>query len=174
VAEAQIEITQVRSLIGRVEGQRRTMRALGLRKIRQTVTQPDRPEIRGMIRKVAHLVEVRYPGEEVVDLQPGQEPKGAGNPAAGPSVADDDAAARAEALEEIREAEPATPLGDLVDNAPTLTSVENPDRPKPAAGTVVDDAADETPVSDRLDPEVDTTDTTDATDAAEDTTEDES
>jgi ribosomal protein L30 len=39
----------------------RTVRALGLRRIRQTVTQPDRPEIRGMIAKVAHLVEVRYP-----------------------------------------------------------------------------------------------------------------
>jgi large subunit ribosomal protein L30 len=158
MAEPQIEITQVRSLIGRIEGQRRTMRALGLRKIRQTVTQPDRPEIRGMIRKVAHLVEVRYPGEdEIVELQPGQEPKGPGQPAAGPSVPDEEAAERAEALEEIREQEGSAPLGDLVENAPTLTSVDNPDRPKPAAGTVVDDAEDESPVADLLDPDVDTT-----------------
>jgi large subunit ribosomal protein L30 len=161
MAEAQIEITQTRSLIGRVDGQRRTMRALGLRKIRQTVTQPDRPEIRGMIRKVAHLVEVRYPGEELLDLQPGQEPKGAGNAPAGPSVADDESTERAEALEEIREHEgEGTALGDLVENAPTLTSVENPDRPKPAAGTVVDDEEEETPVSDLLDPDVDTSDRT--------------
>jgi large subunit ribosomal protein L30 len=163
MAEPQIEITQTRSLIGRVEGQRRTMRSLGLRKIRQTVTQPDRPEIRGMIRKVAHLVEVRYPGEdEILGIQPGQEPKGAGNPPAGPSVPDDEAAERAEALQEIREAEgESTPLGDLVENAPTLTSVENPDRPKPAAGTAIDDEEEETPISDLLDPDVDTAGATD-------------
>ena len=71
---AQLVITQVRSLIGAQEAQRRTVRALGLRKIRQTVTQPDRPEIRGMIAKVAHLVEVRV-GDEVLDLEPGQEPE---------------------------------------------------------------------------------------------------
>ena len=99
MSEAQIEITQVRSLIGSQEAQRRTVRALGLRKIRHTVTQPDRPEIRGMISKVAHLVQVRYPGEdEAVDIEPGQEPKGAGNPAAGRDVADDEA-------QDLREAE---------------------------------------------------------------------
>jgi large subunit ribosomal protein L30 len=75
MAERQIEITQTRSLIGSQQGQRRTVRALGLRRIRHTVTQPDRPEIRGMIAKVAHLVEVRYPGDdEPLHLEPGQEP----------------------------------------------------------------------------------------------------
>jgi large subunit ribosomal protein L30 len=159
---ADIEITQVRSVIGRVESQRATMRSLGLRRMHQTVTQPDRPEIRGMIRKVAHLVEVRYPGDDApLDLEPGQEPKGEGNPAAGPSVADEEAAERAEALEEIREQEgEGTSLGDLVENPATLTSVENPDRPKPAAGTVVEDAEEETPVSDLLDPEESTEDET--------------
>jgi large subunit ribosomal protein L30 len=161
MAEARIQITQTRSLIGRVEGQRRTMRALGLRKIRQTVTQPDRPEIRGMIAKVAHLVEVRYPdAAEALDLEPGQEPKGEGNPPAGPSVADEEAADRAEALEEIRAEEGGTALGDLVENAPGLSSVENPDRPKPAAGTPIDDAAEETPVADLLNPDVSTEDET--------------
>ena len=53
-----LRITQVRSLIGTNPGQRRTVRALGLRRIRDSVTQPDRPEIRGMITKVSHLVEV--------------------------------------------------------------------------------------------------------------------
>ncbi|MDP9022732.1 MAG: 50S ribosomal protein L30 [Actinomycetota bacterium] len=52
-----MRITQIRSLIGRPRGQRDTVRSLGLRRIRHTVVQPDRPEIRGMLRKVAHLVE---------------------------------------------------------------------------------------------------------------------
>ncbi len=85
-----IEIKQVRSAIGRGQDQRATLRSLGLRKLHQTVTQPDRPEIRGMIRKIAHLVEVRYPGDpEPLDLEPGQEPKGPGQPPAGPSVTED-------------------------------------------------------------------------------------
>lgn len=54
-----LEITQVRSLIGAKADQRATVRSLGLRRIRHTVTQPDRPEIRGMVAKVAHLVTVR-------------------------------------------------------------------------------------------------------------------
>jgi len=69
----ELVITQVRSAIGAQQSQRRTLRALGLRRIRHSVTQPDRPEIRGMIAKVAHLVEVRV-GDEVLDLEPGQEP----------------------------------------------------------------------------------------------------
>lgn len=68
-----LQITQVRSVIGRPQDQRRTVRSLGLRRIHHTVTQPDRPEIRGMVAKVAHLVEVRY-GDAVVALEPGQEP----------------------------------------------------------------------------------------------------
>ncbi len=58
MAETTLRITQVRSLVGSRQDQRRTVRALGLRRIRHTVTQPDRPEIRGMIAKVSHLVEV--------------------------------------------------------------------------------------------------------------------
>ena len=58
MAAATLRITQVRSLIGSKQDQRRTVRSLGLRRIRHTVTQPDRPEIRGMIAKVSHLVEV--------------------------------------------------------------------------------------------------------------------
>ena len=58
MAQSTLRITQVRSLIGQKQDQRRTVRALGLRRIRHTVTQPDRPEIRGMIAKVSHLVEV--------------------------------------------------------------------------------------------------------------------
>jgi len=51
-----LRITQVRSLIGRPHPQRETVRSLGLKRIRHTVEQPDRPEIRGMLRKVPHLV----------------------------------------------------------------------------------------------------------------------
>lgn len=70
-----IEITQVRSTIGAQQAQRRTLRALGLRGIHQTVTQADRPEIHGMLAKVAHLIEVRRPGDELpMGLEPGQEP----------------------------------------------------------------------------------------------------
>ncbi|HEX21182.1 MAG TPA: 50S ribosomal protein L30 [Actinobacteria bacterium] len=55
---ARLRITQTRSLIGRPKDQRDTVRALGLRRIRHTVEQADRPEIQGMINKVIHLVKV--------------------------------------------------------------------------------------------------------------------
>lgn len=54
-----LEITLKRSLIGRTEEQRVTAQTLGLRKIRQTVVKPDNEAIRGMVRKVNHLVEVK-------------------------------------------------------------------------------------------------------------------
>jgi large subunit ribosomal protein L30 len=60
-----LSITQVRSLIGSKSDQRRTMRSLGLRRIRHTVVQPDSPQIRGMIAKVSHLVEVRELDQDV-------------------------------------------------------------------------------------------------------------
>ncbi len=69
-----LEITQVRSPIGSKRDQRRTLRALGLRRMRHTVTHSDRPEIRGMLAKVAHLIEVRRPGDDApMELEPGQE-----------------------------------------------------------------------------------------------------
>ncbi|RMF84077.1 MAG: 50S ribosomal protein L30 [Nitrospirae bacterium] len=55
---AKLIITQVRSAIGRPRDQRATLRGLGLRRIRHTVERPDTPAIRGMVRKVAHLVQV--------------------------------------------------------------------------------------------------------------------
>jgi large subunit ribosomal protein L30 len=55
---ATLRITQVRSSIGAKPKQRGTLRALGLRRIRQTVEHPDRPEIRGMVERVPHLVTV--------------------------------------------------------------------------------------------------------------------
>ncbi len=55
---AQIKITLTRSLIGYPQDQRRTVKALGLGKIRTYVIQEDTPTIRGMIHKVEHLVKV--------------------------------------------------------------------------------------------------------------------
>ena len=53
-----LQITQVKSTIGRQEKQRRTMLALGLKKIGDSVEHEDTPQIRGMIFQVKHLVEV--------------------------------------------------------------------------------------------------------------------
>lgn len=54
----QLKVTQVRSVIGGTDGQRATVRGLGLKRIGDSVVKEDRPEIRGMIRAVAHLVTV--------------------------------------------------------------------------------------------------------------------
>jgi len=53
-----LKVTLTRSLIGRVEAQKATVQALGLKKIRQTVEHQDNPAVRGMINKVSHLVSV--------------------------------------------------------------------------------------------------------------------
>ncbi len=55
---ASIKITQVRSAIDRPERQKRTLKALGLRKINHTVEQEDTDVIMGMVEKVSHLVRV--------------------------------------------------------------------------------------------------------------------
>jgi large subunit ribosomal protein L30 len=53
-----IKITLIRSTIGRKPNQRKTVAALGLRKINRSVIKDARPEILGMVRTVAHLVKV--------------------------------------------------------------------------------------------------------------------
>jgi large subunit ribosomal protein L30 len=55
---ADVRVTQVRSAASRKADQGRTLRALGLTRIRSSVVHEDRPEILGMINKVSHLVEV--------------------------------------------------------------------------------------------------------------------
>lgn len=55
---SQIKITQTKSIIGRRADHRRTMRALGLRKMNHTVVHEDSPQIRGMIHQVRYMVEV--------------------------------------------------------------------------------------------------------------------
>ena len=59
MAEGRLEIKQIRSSIGRPKRHRRTLVALGFKHHQDVVVQPDNPAIRGMIEKVAHLVEVR-------------------------------------------------------------------------------------------------------------------
>ena len=56
--EKQVAVKLVRSLIGRSKRQKATLCALGLRKINQTVLHADRPQVRGMINTVQHVVEV--------------------------------------------------------------------------------------------------------------------
>jgi len=57
-SEKTLRITQVRSAIGLPNDQKATVRALGLKRMHDTVEQADTPVIRGMIFKVKHLVEV--------------------------------------------------------------------------------------------------------------------
>jgi large subunit ribosomal protein L30 len=60
---SRLKVTQVRSVIDRPRDQKDTVRRLGLHRIDDTVVKDDRPEIRGMIEKVRHLVSV----EEIED-----------------------------------------------------------------------------------------------------------
>jgi len=55
---ATIKVTKVKSAIKRTQNQKRTLEALGLKKIGQTVEHQDTPNILGMIKKVNHLVSV--------------------------------------------------------------------------------------------------------------------
>ncbi|HVB75264.1 MAG TPA: 50S ribosomal protein L30 [Ktedonobacteraceae bacterium] len=59
---ATLRVKYVRSSIGYPKDQKATIRGLGLRKLQQTVEHEDNPAVRGMIRKVIHLVQV----EEVI------------------------------------------------------------------------------------------------------------
>jgi large subunit ribosomal protein L30 len=60
-----LKVTQTRSPIGGTQRQRATLRALGLKRIRDVVVVADRPELRGMVNAVAHLVST----EEVADQE---------------------------------------------------------------------------------------------------------
>jgi large subunit ribosomal protein L30 len=55
---ARLKITQLKSGIGNKRNQRETLRTLGLKRIRDVVVKEDRPEIRGMVATVTHLVSV--------------------------------------------------------------------------------------------------------------------
>jgi large subunit ribosomal protein L30 len=55
---SKLKVTQVRSGIGKPQDQRQTLAGLGLKKLRKTVELEDTPSIRGMVKKVIHLVDV--------------------------------------------------------------------------------------------------------------------
>ncbi len=55
---AKLKLTQVRSATSRGKKQQGTIRALGLKRLGHTVVHEDKPEIRGMVRSVEHLIEV--------------------------------------------------------------------------------------------------------------------
>jgi len=67
MADKQIRVTQVKSSIGSKPKAKGTLRALGLGRIGQTHVLPDTRDVRGMINRVPHLIEV----EEVVEGQNG-------------------------------------------------------------------------------------------------------
>jgi large subunit ribosomal protein L30 len=53
-----IKVTQIKSIIGTLDAQKKTIRALGLRKINRSVIHEDSPCIRGMVNTVKHLVKI--------------------------------------------------------------------------------------------------------------------
>jgi large subunit ribosomal protein L30 len=55
---AKLKVTQIKSGIGYQRNQRETLRSLGLKRMHDTVVKEDRPEIRGMVHAVRHLVSV--------------------------------------------------------------------------------------------------------------------
>ncbi len=62
MSQPTIRITYVKSAIGYSKDQKETIRALGFRRLNQTVERPDNPSVRGMVEKVQHLV--RIEGED--------------------------------------------------------------------------------------------------------------
>ena len=56
---AKLQVTQIKSGIGRKPNQRETLRSLGLKKIGDVVVVEDRPELRGMAEAIPHLVDVK-------------------------------------------------------------------------------------------------------------------
>lgn len=69
-AQGKLRITLVKSIIGQIENQKLTVKALGLRRMHQTVIRPDTPSVRGMVYTVRHLVRVEAAGD---DAAPGVE-----------------------------------------------------------------------------------------------------
>ncbi|MDH7570531.1 MAG: 50S ribosomal protein L30 [Armatimonadota bacterium] len=65
MSERELKITLVRSVIGQTQRTRESVRSLGLHRLHQSVLRPDRPEVRGMVERVRHLVKVEeLPGRE--------------------------------------------------------------------------------------------------------------
>ena len=63
-ASGKLQITLVKSPIGQIENQKLTVKALGLRRMHQTVIRPDTPSVRGMVYTIRHLVRVETAAED--------------------------------------------------------------------------------------------------------------
>jgi large subunit ribosomal protein L30 len=72
-----LRVTQTRSVIDRPKDQKDTVRRLGLHRIRDSVIKEDRPDIRGMLAKVRHLVRVEEVGGEGAERRGGAKKEGA-------------------------------------------------------------------------------------------------
>lgn len=59
---AKLRVTWIKSGIGYTQDQKRTLKALGFHRLNQSITQDDRPSVRGMINKVKHLIRVEEAG----------------------------------------------------------------------------------------------------------------
>lgn len=96
--ESYLRITQTKSAIGRIEPQKRTIKALGLGRISSSSVLPDNPAVRGMVASVAHLVRVEEAQKPVARKEKAQKPvaqKAEAKPAAQKEKAQKPAAARA-------------------------------------------------------------------------------
>ena len=62
-SQPSLKITLVKSTIGQKQNQKDTARALGLRKMHQTVIRPDNPQMRGMVFTIQHLIRVEETDE---------------------------------------------------------------------------------------------------------------
>ena len=82
---AKLQIRWVRSQIGFEQSQRRTIRALGLRRLQHTVVHEDTPTMRGMLHKVRHMIEVE--AAEAPNETKSKTPKAATPEAATPKAA---------------------------------------------------------------------------------------
>lgn len=100
MADAMLKVTQYRSAIGSKPKQRGTLRALGLGKIGRSHELPDRPEIRGMLARVPHLVKV-----EELEAAPAEKAPAKKAPAAKKAAAKDEAAKDEAAEEAVDEAD---------------------------------------------------------------------
>lgn len=100
MADAMLKVTQYRSAIGSKPKQRGTLRALGLGKIGRSHELPDRPEIRGMLARVPHLVKV-----EELEAAPAKKAPTKKAPAAKKAAAKDEAAKDEAAEEAVDEAD---------------------------------------------------------------------
>jgi len=58
MANKKLKLTLVRSMIGRIKSHRDCLRGLGLKRMHQTVERDDTPEIRGMVKKVAYMLNI--------------------------------------------------------------------------------------------------------------------